>query len=282
MRTALITIVHGRHEHLAYQQRALRISTVKPSPYVVVAMDDPGAARALSSTASDVRAEIVHVKRSAGALPLASARNHGAWQAIARGAELLVFLDVDCVPDQRLLERYAIAAERCGDALLCGEVGYLPPAPPAGYPASTLRALASPHPSRPSLAEDELRAEPEIDRFWSLSFATTAAAWRRSGGFFGGYVGYGGEDTDFANKAARAGLSMYWVGGAWAFHQDHGVGEPPARHGADIVRNANLFHDRWGRWAMEDWLSELARRGAARFDAHSGRWEPLRSSAVRD
>ena len=40
MRTAVITIASGRHEHLAAQAEALTCSTVAPDLYVVVAMDD--------------------------------------------------------------------------------------------------------------------------------------------------------------------------------------------------------------------------------------------------
>ncbi len=40
-------------------------------------------------------------------------------------------------------------------------------------------------------------------------------------GFDAGYTGYGGEDTDFAMRVQEAGGSLWWVGGADAFHQHH-------------------------------------------------------------
>ncbi len=38
-----------------------------------------------------------------------------------------------------------------------------------------------------------------------------------------GYVGYGGEETDFAWRLEAAGIPMAWVGGAVAYHQHHAV-----------------------------------------------------------
>ena len=36
---------------------------------------------------------------------------------------------------------------------------------------------------------------------------------------------------------------------------------PPLQHFAAIVRNARLFHARWGRWCMDYWLGQFARAG---------------------
>ena len=74
-------------------------------------------------------------------LPLAAARNAGAAAALAAGAELLVFLDVDCLPGRELLDHYANAARSGPPALLCGPVAYLPPPPPGGYDPDRLSAI---------------------------------------------------------------------------------------------------------------------------------------------
>jgi GT2 family glycosyltransferase len=102
--------------------------------------------------------------------------------------------------------------------------------------------------------------------FWSLSFATSASTWRRIGGFCEDYTGYGGEDTDFGQLARQAGVELCWVGDAWAFHQHHPKRSPPTEHLDDILRNAELFHRRWGWWPMEGWLAEFADAGLVRFD----------------
>lgn len=260
MRTAVITIAHGRRDHLAAQQAALARSDRAPDVRVVVAMDDD---------ALRAEADVVHVDRVDGALPLAAARNAGVARARELGAELLVLLDVDCLPDPALLDRYAAAADAVG-GLLCGPVGYLPPAPTSGYPETGLRELSRVHEARPVPADREVLPADDPDLFWSLSFAVGVEDWDRVGGFCEDYVGYGGEDTDFGHSARRAGVPMHWVGGAWAFHQHHGPGGTPDQHLDDVLRNAGVFFDRWGCWPMQGWLDDLAARGLA--TRRDGRW----------
>ena len=266
MRTAVITIVAGRHDHLLRQRAALH----GPEQHVVVAMGDSEAehCRRLVGDTSDVIAVGVPPE----GLPLAHARNAGAQHALEAGAELLVFLDVDCIPGAELLQRYGEAAADGASGLLGGPVAYLPPAPPGGYPAGDLHRLASPHPARPIPPDGEVQRGGDHALFWTLSFAVTATTWRRLGGFCEDYVGYGGEDTDFGQVAARAGVDLTWVGGAWAYHQHHTTETPPVRHLADILRNAELFHRRWGWWPMSGWLSAFAERGLARHDLATDRW----------
>ena len=262
VRTVVVTLAHGRHDHLAAQAAAL--ARTPADAHVVVAMADPD----LPAVVPD--ADVVHVQLDQGCLPLAAARNAGVARSRELGAELMVLLDVDCLPSSRLLERYRAAAVAY-DGVLCGPVGYLPPRPPGGYPATGLRDLAVPHPARPVPGEDEVLPAPEPDLFWSLSFALTPATWDRVGGFCEDYRGYGGEDTDFGHAAARAGVATWWVGGAWAFHQHHGAGGTPLQHAEDILRNARVFRDRWGWWPMLGWLEDLRAAGLAQLDA-SGMW----------
>jgi N-acetylglucosaminyl-diphospho-decaprenol L-rhamnosyltransferase len=92
------------------------------------------------------------------------------------------------------------------------------------------------------------------------------AVHRAIGGFDERYVGYGGEDTDYALRARRASVGLVWVGGAWAYHQHHPVSDPPREHLAEIVRNARLFRERWGRWPMEGWLRAFAAAGSVDWD----------------
>ncbi len=270
MRTAVITPVSGRHGHLRAQHAALRRQEPAAARHVVVAMGG-GEARRCRAACGEA-AEVVAVERPAAGLPLARARNAGAEHALAGGAELLVFLDVDCLPGAGLLERYRAAAGRAGPALLCGPVAYLPPEPRGGYPATGLGSLAAPHPGRPAPPDGVLQRGGDHALFWSLSFAVTRATWRRIGGFSEAYVGYGGEDTDFGQLARRAGVDLCWVGGALAFHQHHPVSSPPVQHLDDILRNARIFRERWGWWPMSGWLSAFAARGLAHYDAAADAW----------
>jgi hypothetical protein len=74
-------------------------------------------------------------------------------------------------------------------------------------------------------------------------------------GFCTQYRGYGAEDTGFAQTASAAGIPTRSVGDAHAFHQHHPVSDPPVEHLHDIVRNAQVFHHRWGWWPMTGWLN---------------------------
>ena len=70
------------------------------------------------------------------------------------------------------------------------------------------------------------------------------------------------------------------VGGAEAVHQYHGSADPPVGHLADIVRNANLFADRWGWWPMEGWLEAFRTSGLAERGL-DGRWTVTSAPAER-
>ncbi|KUI32819.1 sugar transferase [Mycobacterium sp. IS-1496] len=259
--TALVTVAHGRHGHLRRQSAGLDRSRVRPDLRVVVAMDDPGIAGAVDSSA-----EVIECARTSGpscGLPLARARNMGAEHALRRGADVLIFLDVDCIPGDELVGRYVRAcAEAESAALFSGPVTYLPP-PPAGdgYPVDALDTMTRPHPARPDPAAGRLVVADDHDLFWSLSFAVTARTWRLLGGFCEAYVGYGGEDTDFGAVAREHGVPLVWVGGAHAYHQHHPVSDPPVEHLHQIVGNARIFRRRWNRWPMPDWLDAFERDG---------------------
>ena len=261
MRTAVVTAVHGRAGHLHRQLDGISRSARLPDMHVIVAIDDPAVPDV--AAASGYSAHVVHCDNGPGPLPVASARNLGAVTALDRNADLLVFLDVDCIPGRDMLGRYheAVADPEHGDALLCGPVTYLPPPRGGeGYPTA-LEPMINPHPARPAPTDGDIVASTDYELFWSLSFALTASAWRRIGGFCARYRGYGAEDTDFAQTACAAGVPMRWVGGAHAFHQFHPVSDPPVEHLHDIVRNATIFHQRWGWWPMPNWLDAFEQRG---------------------
>ncbi|MFS0866280.1 galactosyltransferase-related protein [Microbacterium sp. 179-B 1A2 NHS] len=224
---------------------------------------------------------VVRVAPGPDGLRLAAARNAGARAARAAGARLLIFLDADCVPGPRLLDRYREASTRHPSAVLCGPVTYLPPGIDAVAPAS-LVPLTSPHPARPAPADGEERVGTmtEYALFWSLSFAVTGAVWDRAGGFDEAYEGYGGEDTDFAFRLRAAGVPLVWVGGAHAYHQYHETSSPPWQHLDDILRNGELFARRWGEWPMLGWLRAFEEAGAV--VARDGGWRRAASPAAAD
>lgn len=289
---AVVTIVHGRHEHLERQVWGLCQQSRLPDAHVVVAMDDPHAGAVARARAGDWEVHVAATPVRDGHLPLAAARNLGVDVAARAGADRVVLLDVDCIPSPRLLERYAAVLATAGSrdvarpdvgsagldppVVLAGEVAYLPPAPEGhdyrDLGLEALARLADPHPARPVLSADDVLPAADLRLFWSLSFAVTVRDWRAVGGFDERYVGYGGEDTDFGQRLGAAEGRLLWVGGARAFHQHHPTSSPPVQHVHDIVANANRFAERWGWWPMEGWLEAFAARGLAHRSA-DGSWQ---------
>jgi N-acetylglucosaminyl-diphospho-decaprenol L-rhamnosyltransferase len=285
LKVAVLTLVHGRHEHLTAQVEVLSQSHRTPDLYLVAAMDDPAipdvVERAASSAAPADEIRVVPAPARSRGLPLARSRNAAAAAAIATGTNLLVFLDVDCLPSPRLVERYVetSTAVRQGDSggtrptVLAGTVHYLPPRRPGQrrYTMPDLHATA-PHPARPAPPPDQVWPADDPLLFWSLSFAITTQDWLTLGGFDEDYEGYGGEDTDFAMRLAAHDGRLLWVGGAPSYHQYHDVEDPPLGHLTDIVDNSNRFHARWGFFPMDGWLSAFAANGLIRRTGSPPRW----------
>ena len=171
-----------------------------------------------------------------------------------------------------------VSPSAAGPVVLCGAVHYLPPRRLGlnHYTATDL-AASQPHPARPVAHDGQYVVVEDLHLFWSLSFAIGAADWVQVGGFDEGYRGYGGEaglvqlaevlrrdlgaDVASVPGAGAAGGVGYWVGGAPAYHQHHPVDDPPRQHVADIVRNSNRFHERWGFFPMSGWLDAFEAEG---------------------
>lgn len=261
-RVAVVTIAHGRHDHLVRQHRALAACAGPMPDYVVVAMDDPRLA--LWTPDEGPTPTVLSVSGHPDGLPLAAARNAGARAALDRGAETLVFLDVDCLPGKDLVRGYDSAVREHPDVVWSGPVTYLPPSAMGPDLLDELEQWDAPHPARPDPGPGERRVGGDPALFWSLSFALSARVWESTGGFCEEYVGYGGEDTDFARLVVESGAELGWDGDARAYHQYHPVESPPVRHLDAILRNGGLFADRWGTWPMAGWLEEFERAGLVR------------------
>lgn len=270
-RVGFATLRRGRERHAARQAAGVRLQTAPPDLYVAVVIGAPGAGRQDEVPESwagrcGPGPTTVPLPVADGApLPLAAARN--AAIAALGDVDLAILLDVDCVPAPGLVAAYVAAAAVAPDALLAGPVGHLPPGRPAGcLLTDDDRDAAEVRGGRPVPEPGMVLPEPRVERFWSLSFAVRPAVHERIGGFDEGYVGYGGEDTDYAFRAREAGVGLAWAGGAWAYHQHHPVSSPPREHLDAIVVNARRFRGRWGRWPMEGWLRAFADEGLVDWD----------------
>lgn len=262
MRVAVITVAHGRHDHLRRQEQAIARLDPPADHRIVVALDDTAIA---SVTSPDTVVVEQPAPADGAGLPLAAARNAGVAAARAAGVELLVLLDVDCLPARGLLAAYQEAAAQLTSqpSLLAGPVAYLPPPPAGGYDLDHLDQHPF-HPGRPVPRPGEVVSGGDHRLFWSLNFAVSSTVWDRVGGFCEDYRGYGAEDTDFAMLARSAGIDLAWVGGAAAYHQWHPTTNPPRQHLDDILRNGRRYAARWGSWPMEGWLEAFAQQGLIR------------------
>ena len=260
---AVVTVcTPGRAEHLRSQRRAMA-EHLPGARHVVVFPDRPGS----SELAAEVSAEGVEiVELPAGPdLPVARSRNLGGDRAAGLGADLMVFLDVDCMPGPDLGRHYSALPP---DAVGLGPVTYLPESAGAPDPAE-LTGLTDPHPARRFPRHGLRYLEPgEFGMFWSLSFALRPALWRQLRYEFGGfdevYTGYGAEDTDFGRRLLYRRIPVALVAGAHAYHRYHPVADPPVDHLDDLLRNGAHYAERWGDWPAPGWFEQFERMGLVR------------------
>ncbi len=258
------TLVKGRRDHLANVVLGLTRQTLPPRELIVAAMDD-----AAYDDLPEAPFPIHRLRIGGHELPLAAARNAAARFA---SGEALVFLDVDCIPAPSLCADYAACLARL-DGLLMGEVMYLPGgANRPGWSFEGFEAVAVRHSDRQGPPAHGFERCSDYRCFWSLNFAIGRGRFLELGGFDERYVGYGGEDTDFAKGASLAGLPIAWLKGARAYHQYHPHHMPPVHHLESVVRNAELFERKWGYRTMGHWLYAFRLMGL--IDDRAGR--PIR------
>lgn len=251
---SVLTLVHGRAQHLVNLIRGLEQSDVPPNELVIIHMNEAAVPRESKRFPIITRTlDTAHAR-----LPLAAARNVAA--ATARD-DHLVFLDVDCIPAPSFVATHHAALHRDPAAIHQGCVRYLPQA--IDFETETidsLTALSSLHP----LHADRIDGAPvPYPLFWSLNFACHRDTFSRAGGFDDTYRGYGGEDTDFSFSAREKDIRLLGSA-ALAFHQHHASYDPPLNHFADIVENARRFRDKWQEWPMLGWLNAFEARGYIR------------------
>ncbi len=252
MKISVLTLVRNRQGALQNTLRGLAAGTVLPDEVIVVHMnEEPG--EYAGKYPFPVHA--LHFKSTAPT-HLSAARNYGAAQA---RFPLLVFLDVDCIPDRTLIQTYreVLAAS---DVLWSGKIRYLR----EGFDREPqwrgqLYALSDADPVRSGLSDLP------YELFWSLNFGCSAEVFRRIGGFDEAYRGYGGEDTDFA-FAAKAAEIPHRLVDALSYHQHHPSYNPPLNHLEAIVPAARYFFSKWGQWPMDGWLKKFRDLGFLRWE----------------
>ncbi|MEL7730643.1 galactosyltransferase-related protein [Citromicrobium bathyomarinum] len=271
MSISVCTLAFGREEHLANLVRGLCASTRLPDELVIAVM------QSAPFRLPDAPFPVRQIMLGADGIPLAAGRNRAA--AEARG-DLLVFLDVDCIPASRCVEDYARHAESLG-GLLMGEVAYLPDgAAMPGIDEARFEQVGVKHSERAGAPKGTHALCSDYRCFWSLNFAMTKESFTRTGGFDERFVGYGGEDTDFGRTVATHELPIWWVLGAKAFHQYHPHHMPPVHHLDSVLANARRFAAKWGEPTMQHWLRAFVLMGLV--ERAGDGWRKLREPDESD
>jgi len=245
MKIAVLTLVKGRNGALLNLIKGLSLNNYSAMELIVVHMNEDTCD--LPVTAFPIRSMSIH---TAEVLPLAKARNLAIAQASAGHC---IFLDVDCIPAANFISSYADVFSK-QDILWSGLVRYLK----KGFPDSIAK-----HELEEWSIEDPLRHNLKTlpyELFWSLNFGCSKNVFSKIGGFDENFMGYGAEDTDFSFMARKSGIELAVVE-ATAYHQPHPSYDPPLNHLEDIVRNAIVFYDKWGKWPMQGWLNKFAELG---------------------
>jgi len=253
---SVITITGGRNDHLRNLIRGIERSSRKPSELIVIYMNQVDELQVESTI-------VIHSYHiDSEILPLAKARNEGALRA---HSEHMIFLDVDCIPSSTMFEEL-ITSDAIDNSLVMGTPRYL-------YKGSQLHTLndsilnnqSAAHKVRLNIQEG---FSDDYTSFWSLCFGLTKTTFAAIGGFDPMFIGYGGEDTDFALSAKNNNIPFY-IHRALCYHQHHEIYKPPVQHVKDIVTNSNLFYSKWHTWPMIGWLREFTTLGYVRWEESS-------------
>lgn len=254
---SVLTIASDRAEHLSNVIHGLNQQAQPPLELVIGVMQD-ALYENLPDTDFPVRQIRISEAEAGCDLPLAAARNRVAQAA--RG-EVLVFLDVDCIPAPSLVSDYAQHAAP-GAGLMMGEVMYLPGgALENGIDYAAFDAVCQKHSDRRAAPEQGIEPCNDYRCFWSLNFALHSEDFAASSGFDERYCGYGGEDTDFGKTLSERGIPISWMARGRVYHQYHPHHMPPVHHLRSVVRNAELFAEKWGYRTMEHWLHAFRMMG---------------------
>lgn len=250
---SICTIVRGRRDHLVNLIRGLNLQSCQPHELIIAYMQDEP-----HGDLPTTNFPLVSLHVAGSEMPLAAARNRAAEAATG---SVLVFLDVDCIPSSKLTERYRAACSSMNCVLL-SEVYYLSASESSDRDLfDKLDKVGSRHPSKPALPDNAIIKEHDHGELWGLAFGLKRCVWEMVGGMDESYFGYGAEETDFGQRLKKTGVELAWLGGARAYHQHHTIHIPPYQHFKHIVRNANLFYERWGIWCMDYWIDQFKENG---------------------
>lgn len=268
MSFSVVTLVKGRKKQLQNMLESIKQGSRLPSEVVIVWME--GKSEQSSVEDDDLNIKQIYIEK--GTLPLAEARNQGFRNTSFNS---VIFLDVDCICSPTLLEN--LLANLKQKTITSAFARYLPYIPFSGDYALT-EADAYAHPKRAQLKAYEPLPH---KKFWSLVFALYRDDFNEIGGFDEQFTGYGGEDTDFAERFNKLGFSFSLVEDE-VLHQYHLKYSPPLNYVSAIVENANLFHTKHGYFPMYSWLQAFCQKRYVAFNANKNQFEVTRRPTLAD
>ncbi|WP_111559491.1 glycosyltransferase family 2 protein [Paracoccus sediminilitoris] len=253
-----LTIAGGRDQHLKNVIRGFAEQTHRIDELIIGVMQNSDYTD-LPETDFPIR----QIRMSGPDLCMAAARN--AVADAARG-DVLVFVDVDCIPAPDFVQTYVNRMQgRIG--LFMGEVQYLPAGgTDGGLDFDHFATVSVKHSDRQGPPAKGIAPCEDYRCFWSLNFAMHRGCWQKGPRFDERFTGYGGEDTDFGRALSEAGTPIWWIAGGRVFHQYHPHCMPPVHHMESVMRNADLFALKWGHRTMEHWLYAFQLMGLIRND----------------
>ncbi len=221
--SVVVCLSPGREGQLAHCLRQLQ--TQNHAPFEVLVLDD-GSENGRACAAKFTQTFPLRYFWRENDRCVSRSRNLGA--SLAQG-EILVFLDADVLLNPGALAAYAGYLGFRHQDLLYGYVGY-----DKARVAASLWApetLVNWWDTRYLWQEGRLLPDPKLfhsayEFAWAGNFAIYRETYRQLGGFDEGFVGWGGEDLEFAERAVSVGREVHFLVDAWAEHQHHAQNEP--------------------------------------------------------
>jgi GT2 family glycosyltransferase len=218
--TVAVVIAHyNQQSELDLTLEALRLQDY-PQRLITVVVADDGSAQA-----PVVPAGVVVVRQPDEGFRAAAVRNLGARAA---DAEILCFLDADTVPEPGYVRNIVALPAVLPDALVVGRRRHadLTGLTPEDLPRWWAGELTPPELTEPTWLRDEYERSGDLLRLDHRSYrylissvmCCSAELFHDLGGFDESFVGYGGEDWEFAHRALSGGAVLHHARGAVAWH----------------------------------------------------------------
>ncbi len=248
-----VVIVKSRTQQLVRLIQQLEDSSRRPDELVVVWMSPPSDFSLLKSDHFPIR----HKFESCGDLKIARARNKG---LMAASSSHCLYLNVESVISPLLLEQCA-KAWADGSVLITRVL------------CVDKELLNSPYPDiEANYQRVDCIGKPNafnVNNNSSMFFMSKSAI-ETVGGFDETYSGFGINDEDFFQICLEAGLTIRNLD-TITFLPNRKHYQCPLNHLVDFVRNAELFHQKWGNYPCQDVLARFAELGLINNDyPHAG------------